>query len=137
MQAGPKVGDRVESTAGGNTFGRFGIVKAVTETAIDIQWDGNQMYTGYPIHGRVASGLRHHDAANTTLVAQAISRAIDDFQERDHLYLDDGPGMEGTTTRVVEVSAELQNSSNGMTSIFQVKTSDGQTWDVRVTPGRN
>jgi hypothetical protein len=86
------------------------------------------------------SGELNPQIANTTSVAQAISRAIDEHQELSldgGLFLDDAPGAEGTTTRIVEVSAELQNAANGLTSIFQVHTSDGQVWDIRITPGRN
>jgi hypothetical protein len=79
--------------------------------------------------------------ATTTTVAQAISFAVDEFQEfgghNDHrpgLYL--GDVADDSDLRINEVSAELQNAANGLTSIFQVTTSDGQVWDVRVTPGK-
>lgn len=79
------------------------------------------------------------DRATTTTVAQAISRVIDEAQEglsslEGGLFLNDAPGAEDAELRVVEVSAELENAVNGMMSQFTVKTSDGQEWNVRITP---
>jgi hypothetical protein len=71
------------------------------------------------------------DDATPVRVAQALSRAIDDFQESDGLYLDDGVGHERTMLRVNEVSAELHRHLGGVAS-FEVKTSDGRTFRVRV-----
>lgn len=77
--------------------------------------------------------------ATTTTVAQAISYAVDEFQEfgghndsRLGLYL--GDVADDSDLRVTEVSAELQNAPNGLMSQFTIKTSDGQEWTVQVTP---
>lgn len=83
--------------------------------------------------------------ATTTTVAQAISFAVDEVQEYGTsdgamgLFLDrDSEDLAPEEDlRVTEVSAQLQNSSNGLASIFQVTTSDGKVWDVRVTPSIN
>jgi hypothetical protein len=82
--------------------------------------------------------------ATATTVAQAISFAVDEVQEYGTsdgamgLFLDrDSEDLiPEEDLRVTEVSAQLQNASNGLTSIFQVTTSDGKVWDVRVTPAK-
>lgn len=132
-------GQRVESTVESAALpaGRFGTVaKRQTSGLVYVRWDGNIMATGYRLTGRVAQGLRVHQTATTTAVAQAVSRAIDEYQElaREGLYLDDGPEFEATTLRVTEVGAELKNAANGLMSQFTIKTSDGQEWNVRITP---
>lgn len=88
--------------------------------------------------------LRLRQTATARGVAQAISFAVDEVQEfgdsdgRMGLTLnretDEAPE---TALRVTEVSAELQTSMNGRLSTFQVTTSDGKVWDVKVTPARN
>jgi len=71
------------------------------------------------------------DTANVVRVAQAISRNL---ETTDELYLDDGPGMEDSTLHFMEVGAELHNAANGLMSQFTVTTSDGRSWNVRITP---
>lgn len=77
--------------------------------------------------------------SNTTNVAQAISYAVDEFQEfgghnDDRLGLYLGDVADTSDLRITEVSAELENAGNGLMSQFTVKTSDGREWNVRVTP---
>jgi hypothetical protein len=74
--------------------------------------------------------------STTTNVAQAISLAVDEAKEgacslEGGLYLEPD---ESSTLRVTEVGAELENAGNGLMSQFVVKTSDGQEWNVRITP---
>jgi hypothetical protein len=138
-------GQRVESTVAGDTFGRFGTVnKQQAPDRVYVRWDGNILATGYRLDGRVAQGLRVHPSATTISVAQAVSFAIDEVREfgdsdgRMGLPLDrDAEEAPETALRITEVSAQLENAANGLTSIFQVTTSDGQIWDVKITPGRN
>jgi hypothetical protein len=84
--------------------------------------------------------------STTITVAQAIRFAVDEVQEfgtsdgimglpLDRKY--SPQSAPETALRVTEVSAQLQNSFNGLASIFQVTTSDGKVWDVRVTPSVN
>jgi hypothetical protein len=79
------------------------------------------------------------DFADTTRVAQALSRAIDEYQElkAEGLYLDDGPDHENSTVRIEEASAELFNSKIMPLSAFKIHTSDGQVWDVTVQPAKH
>jgi hypothetical protein len=124
-------GNRVESTTGPTT-GRFGTIGDVSSVALDIRWDGHHGETGYPLGGNVVSGLRNHGQGETTTsVAQSVSLAIDEHIKNEPLW-----AIEGGMAEITEVGAFLKNAANGLTSIFQVTTSDGQVWDVRVTPGR-
>jgi len=78
--------------------------------------------------------LRRRQTATARGVAQAISFAVDEIQEfgEEPLWV----GSERPSdVRVTEVSAELQTSTNGQSSTFQVTTSDGRIWDVTVKPG--
>jgi hypothetical protein len=96
-------------------------------------------------HADVVSSMNHECTgrkATTTTVAQAISFAVDEVQEfgtsdgAETLFLDLETDDQDPNTelRVTEVSAEMENAGNGLMSQFTVKTSDGQEWNVRVTP---
>lgn len=133
-----KKDDRVESTAPGDTQGRFGTVmdpKGGMPNRIYIRWDGNVLANGYPIDGNVASGLLNHGKGETTTsVAKSVSLAIDEHVKNEPLW-----DIEGGLAEITEVSLRLKHFTNlarGPVSVFRVTTSDGQTWDVQVSQGR-
>jgi hypothetical protein len=71
------------------------------------------------------------DLATPNNVAQAISLAIDEAQEglvgeEGGLFLEDGP------IRIIEVEAQLHHLLGGNVE-FEVKTSDGRSFTVRVS----
>jgi hypothetical protein len=75
--------------------------------------------------------------ATPTTVAQAISYAVDEFQEfgghnddRQGLYL--GHVGDESDLRINEVGAQLHHLLGGNVE-FEVKTSDGRTFTVRVS----
>lgn len=70
--------------------------------------------------------------ADPIAVAQAISRVVDEAQEDQGLFLEDGVNREGTTLCVSEVWPELRHLLGGNVE-FTVTTSDGQVFTVRVS----
>lgn len=122
----------------GDTDGAY-LVEAATSVGIDLR---------HEVTGELIAKMSHREsydqdwrwfrdpAATTTTVAQAISLVVDEAQEgllsdEVGVFLGDNP------IRITEVSAELANGAYGDWASFTVKTSDGQEFEVRVTPKRD